>query len=108
MIRISFNEPLVHPIVASFVQRHEQLTHISEDGLPGWATSIVTASSMPGGRDPVAGDQPVGVVWTWGNGRFGQLGRGMKPNEQQFQEPRPVSILGGPGIEVTGPEYTLL
>lgn len=40
MIRISFNEPLVHPIVASFVQRHEQLTHISEDGLPGWATFL--------------------------------------------------------------------
>jgi len=40
MIRISFNEPLVHPIVSSFVQRHEKLTHLSEDGLPGWATFL--------------------------------------------------------------------
>jgi hypothetical protein len=40
MIRFTFNEPLIHPIVSSFVQRHEQLTHLSEDGLPGWASFL--------------------------------------------------------------------
>ena len=62
------------------------------------AQSIRTASANQKGRDPVQGDTQVGVVWTWGNGRFGQLGRGMSPKEQQFSDPRPVSILGGHGF----------
>ena len=73
-----------------------QVTDHDFDGAVARAQSIVTASSAAGGRDHV-GDSPVGVVWTWGNGRFGQLGRGMSPKEQQFSDPRPVSILGGLG-----------
>ena len=40
------------------------------------------------------GDE-AGWVVSWGSGRFGQLGRGVEPDEQQFIEPRPVFHLGG-------------
>lgn len=42
MIRVYFNEPLIHPVVSSFVQLHEELTHLSEDGLPSWAIFLAS------------------------------------------------------------------
>ncbi len=66
------------------------------NGAVSRAQSIQTSTT--GGRDPIRGTDQVGVVWTWGNGRFGQLGRGMSPKEQSFSDPRPVTILGGHGF----------
>eukprot|EP00945_MAST-04E_sp_MAST-4E-sp1_P001308 g1308.t1 len=40
-------------------------------------------------------DDLAGWVVSWGSGRFGQLGRGVDPEEQQYLAPRPVFHLGG-------------
>ena len=52
------------------------------------AQSIATSCSNTKGRDAVKGTNQVGVVWTWGNGRFGQLGRGMSPKVSRNHKPK--------------------
>ncbi len=77
------------------------ILEVSNADFPGAqdrASRILSTSQRKGGRDPVPGDKPVGVIYSWGNGRFGQLGRGMSPAEQQYSDPRPVGILGGQGF----------